>query len=149
MLATVSALAAQNIGADKHDRAAKTLYTAMLITSVYGILIGLVTEVAAEYILGFFHKRCGCDRTGQSISACLYLGCISGRGSISALPVISVLTDCPILGLSTMCLRLYWCVFPGHILLRNGSRTHCSRWECQRRWGLFYLHSSVLCSLSG
>ena len=54
MLATVSALAAQNIGADKHDRAAKTLYTAMLITSVYGILIGLVTEVAAEYILGFF-----------------------------------------------------------------------------------------------
>ena len=56
MLATVSALAAQNIGADKHDRAAKTLYTAMLITSVYGILIGLVTEVAAEYILGFFTK---------------------------------------------------------------------------------------------
>ena len=54
MLATVSALAAQNIGADKHDRAAKTLYTAMLITSVYGILIGLVTEAAAEYILGFF-----------------------------------------------------------------------------------------------
>ena len=56
MLATVSALAAQNIGADKHDRAAKTLYAAMLITSVYGILIGLVTEVAAEYILGFFTK---------------------------------------------------------------------------------------------
>lgn len=56
MLATVSALAAQNIGADKHDRAAKTLYTAMLITSVYGILIGLVTEVAAEYILGFSQK---------------------------------------------------------------------------------------------
>lgn len=56
MLATVSALAAQNIGADKHDRAAKTLYTAMLITSVYGILIGLVTEAAAEYILGFFTK---------------------------------------------------------------------------------------------
>lgn len=56
MLATVSALAAQNIGADKHDRAAKTLYAAMLITSVYGILIGLVTEVAAEYILGFSQK---------------------------------------------------------------------------------------------
>lgn len=56
MLATVSALAAQNIGADKHDRAAKTLYTAMLITSVYGILIGLVTEAVAEYILGFFTK---------------------------------------------------------------------------------------------
>ncbi len=56
MLATVSALAAQNIGADKHDRAAKTLYTAMLITSIYGILIGLVTEAAAEYILGFFTK---------------------------------------------------------------------------------------------
>lgn len=56
MLATVSALAAQNIGADKHERAAKTLYTAMLITSVYGILIGLVTEAAAEYILGFFTK---------------------------------------------------------------------------------------------
>lgn len=56
MLATVSALAAQSIGADKHERAAKTLYTAMLITSVYGILIGLVTEAAAEYILGFFTK---------------------------------------------------------------------------------------------
>lgn len=79
MLATVSALAAQNIGADKHDRAAKTLYTAMLITSVYGILIGLVTEVAAEYILGFFTKDAVVIVLGsQYLRACIWDAFLAG-----------------------------------------------------------------------
>lgn len=56
MLATVSALAAQNIGAGKHERAAKTLYTAMLVTTVYGAMVVLLTEVIAEHILGIFTK---------------------------------------------------------------------------------------------
>lgn len=42
MLAAVSALAAQNIGAGKHDRAAKTLRYSIMITTIYGIIISVI-----------------------------------------------------------------------------------------------------------
>lgn len=54
MLAAVSALAAQNIGAGKHDRAAKTLQYSILITSVYGIIISLIVQFTAPHILQAF-----------------------------------------------------------------------------------------------
>ena len=54
MLAAVSALAAQNIGAGKHDRAAKTLQYSILITSVYGIIIALIVQFTAPHILQTF-----------------------------------------------------------------------------------------------
>ena len=54
MLAAVSALAAQNIGARKHDRAAKTLQYSILITSVYGIIISLIVQFTAPHILQAF-----------------------------------------------------------------------------------------------
>ncbi len=56
MLATVSALSAQNIGAGKHDRAAKTLRYATFLTSGYGIVISLIVEVIAGFILHLFTK---------------------------------------------------------------------------------------------
>ena len=51
MLAAVSALAAQNIGAGKHDRAAKTLRYSIMITTVYGIIVSVIVQFAASHIL--------------------------------------------------------------------------------------------------
>ena len=54
MLSTVSALAAQNIGAGKHDRAKQTLRYAILICVSYGLLAVVVMSFAAEQFIGLF-----------------------------------------------------------------------------------------------
>lgn len=56
MLATVSALSAQNIGAGKYDRAAKTLRYATMITSVYGVFMAVIMQVLAAPLLALFTK---------------------------------------------------------------------------------------------
>lgn len=54
MLATVSAVSAQNIGAGKPERARRTLRYATAITVSYGIVISIVTELAAGSLVGLF-----------------------------------------------------------------------------------------------
>lgn len=54
MLATVSALSAQNFGAGKPKRAAGILRYATVITCVYGLIVTVVAEFTAERILGIF-----------------------------------------------------------------------------------------------
>ena len=54
MLATVSAVSAQNIGAARMERATKTLRYATAITVVYGIVISIVVELTASSIVGLF-----------------------------------------------------------------------------------------------
>lgn len=54
MLATVSALSAQNIGAGKHDRAALTLKYATFITCTYGIVVAIVMQFIAGGLIGLF-----------------------------------------------------------------------------------------------
>ncbi|MBW3094543.1 MATE family efflux transporter [Bifidobacterium sp. 64T4] len=54
MLATVSAVSAQNIGAGKPERAAQTLRYATAITVIYGIIISIVVELTAGPIVGLF-----------------------------------------------------------------------------------------------
>ena len=54
MLATVSALSAQNIGAGKHDRAALTLKYATFITCTYGIVVAIVMQFIAVGLIGLF-----------------------------------------------------------------------------------------------
>ena len=54
MLAAVSALAAQNIGAGKHERAGQILRCACLLTCGYGILLTLTVECIPEAIVGIF-----------------------------------------------------------------------------------------------
>lgn len=54
MLATVSALSAQNIGAGKGERAYKTLKYGILITSLYGVLISVLVELCAPVLVGIF-----------------------------------------------------------------------------------------------
>lgn len=56
MLATVSALSAQNIGAGKYDRAAKTLKYVTMITSVYGVFMAVIMQVLAAPLLALFTK---------------------------------------------------------------------------------------------
>lgn len=57
MLAAVSALAAQNIGADREDRAKKTLWYAITICISYGIIAVLVMQLKAETFVGLFSSE--------------------------------------------------------------------------------------------
>ena len=54
MLASVSALAAQNIGAGKHDRADKTLRYATMITTIYGVIVAVVIQFVSAWAVGIF-----------------------------------------------------------------------------------------------
>lgn len=54
MLATVSVVSAQNIGAGKPERARRTLRYATAITVIYGIVISIVVELTASSVVGLF-----------------------------------------------------------------------------------------------
>ncbi len=54
MLSTVSALGAQNIGAGKIKRAKQTLYYAISITVGFGLIVGLIMQVAAGNVVSLF-----------------------------------------------------------------------------------------------
>lgn len=54
MLSSVSALAAQNMGAEKHDRARLTLRYAILITVGFGVVIAGLCQIFSEQIVSIF-----------------------------------------------------------------------------------------------
>ena len=54
MLATVSALSAQNIGAGKHDRVQKILRYALMTTTIYGIVMVVLVELFSRQVVGAF-----------------------------------------------------------------------------------------------
>ena len=54
MLATISTLSAQNIGANKHDRAAKILRLGTMVTAGYGVLATLIVLCWGNQIIGLF-----------------------------------------------------------------------------------------------
>ena len=54
MLATVSALSAQNIGAKKYDRAEKTLRYTIILTVSYGIVVATITQFISKLIISLF-----------------------------------------------------------------------------------------------
>ena len=54
MLATVSALSAQNIGAKKYDRAEKTLRYTIILTVSYGIVVATITQFISKVIISLF-----------------------------------------------------------------------------------------------
>ena len=57
MLSSISAIAAQNVGAGKHERAEKTLGYGLLISVSFGIVAALACKLAPEMILGLFSKE--------------------------------------------------------------------------------------------
>ena len=54
MLSTVSALAAQNIGAGRHDRARQTLICAIVTAICAGIVFTIAMQFASEWAVGLF-----------------------------------------------------------------------------------------------
>jgi len=57
MLSSVSAIAAQNIGAGKRDQAKKVLYYGIVISVSFGILAAVVCELFTAPIIGLFVKN--------------------------------------------------------------------------------------------
>ena len=54
MLATVSALSAQNLGAGKQKRASDVLWCAVFLTVSYGLLVAVAIQASALRVLGLF-----------------------------------------------------------------------------------------------
>ena len=54
MLSTVSAVCAQNIGAGKLERAAKTLRYAIFIAAGFGLVVSVLIQFIAELVVGLF-----------------------------------------------------------------------------------------------
>lgn len=57
MLSTVSALGAQNIGADKPERARFTLRYAILIAAGFGLIVSVLIQFSAEPIVALFTDK--------------------------------------------------------------------------------------------
>ncbi|MCM1105340.1 MAG: MATE family efflux transporter [Blautia sp.] len=64
MLSSVSAIAAQNVGANRHDRARKTLGFATAIALGCGLLFALVCNLATEPLIGLFTDDADVIRLG-------------------------------------------------------------------------------------
>ena len=54
MLSAVSAIGAQNVGAGKMHRAKSTLWQAMRITVAYGIILAIIIQFTANWVVGIF-----------------------------------------------------------------------------------------------
>lgn len=54
MLSSVSALAAQNIGANKHKRASKTLFYGTAIAVGFGLVMGIAFQFISDWAVGLF-----------------------------------------------------------------------------------------------
>jgi len=65
MLQTVSALSAQNIGAEKHDRARLTLRNASIMAVTWGIGATILMQFNTEPIIGLFSDNAEVIRLGS------------------------------------------------------------------------------------
>lgn len=109
MLASVSALAAQNIGAGRHDRAKQTLWYAAMICVSYGILSVIVMQLSAETFVGLFSSELEVIKMGGQ-----YM-----RGYI---------WDCVLAGIH-FCFSGYFCAYglSGFSFLHNSISIICAR----------------------
>ena len=75
MLATVSALSAQNLGAGKEKRATDTLHYATVITTIYGMIVAVLIQFIAENVVGIFTSDTTVDTMGSAyIWDCIFAG---------------------------------------------------------------------------
>ena len=111
MLSTVSALAAQNAGAGKHDRSREVLRTGVVICVVYGAVIFLICQFAAEGIIScFVHDNAAVVTLGSQYLRsytidCMFAGvhfCFSGFFSAYGRSVYSFFHNM----LSAICIRI-------------------------------------------
>lgn len=106
MLSAVSALGAQNIGANKPERAIKTLRYAIIITVSFGLIIAVSTQFLADQIVALFTDDAKAIRLGGQyfrgyIWDCMFAGihfsfsgyfCAIGKSGISFLHNILAVT---------------------------------------------------------
>ena len=110
MLSTVSALAAQNIGAGKHDRARQTLRYAIIVCLSFGFCAVIVMQLKAEFFVGLFSSDADVIRMGGQymhgyIWDCLLAGihfCFSGYFCAYGLSGISFMHN----SISIVCARV-------------------------------------------
>ena len=110
MLSTVSALAAQNIGAGRHDRAKQTLRYAIMVCISYGIVCALVMQLSAESFIGLFSEHAEVVRLGTQymhgyVWDCILAGihfCFSGYFCAYGLSQFSFLHN----SVSIICARI-------------------------------------------
>lgn len=110
MLSTVSALAAQNIGAGRDDRAKQTLRYAIMLSVSFGALSVLVMQLAAEPVIGLFSSDAAVIRLGGQymrgyIWDCILAGihfCFSGYFCACGLSLFSFLHN----SVSIVCARI-------------------------------------------
>lgn len=110
MLSAVSSLAAQNIGAGKHDRAKQTLQYAIILAVSFGALAVIVMQLAAEPFVGLFSTDTEVIRLGSQymrgyIWDCVFAGihfCFSGYFCAYGLSGFSFLHN----SISIICARI-------------------------------------------
>lgn len=135
MLSTVSALGAQNIGAGKHDRAARTLQYAILIAAGFGFCISILMQWIAEPVVGLFTTDpvvivAGGQYIRGYIWDCLFAGihfsfsgyfCAYGRSEISFLHNICAILLMRVPGVYLMSVLFPDTLFPMGIATVCGS----------------------------
>lgn len=110
MLSTVSAISAQNIGANKMPRAKQTMRTAMLITSVYGLVVSIILQFIPQVAVGLFTSDSqvlaqGSDYLRGYVWDCIFASlhfCFSGFFTACGYALISFLHN----SLSIVCARV-------------------------------------------
>lgn len=109
-LSTVSAISAQNIGANKMPRAKQTMRTAMLITSVYGLVVSITLQFIPQVAVGLFTSDSqvlaqGSDYLRGYVWDCIFASlhfCFSGFFTACGYALISFLHN----SLSIVCARV-------------------------------------------
>ena len=110
MLSTVSAISAQNIGAGNMERAKRTMRTAMMITTCYGVVCAVVLQFVPQLAVGIFTNNPdvlaqGSDYLRGYVWDCIFAGlhfCFSGFFTACGYSIISFIHN----SISIVCARI-------------------------------------------
>ena len=110
MLSTVSAISAQNIGAGNMERAKRTMRTAMMITTCYGVVCAVVLQFVPQLAVGIFTDNPdvlaqGSDYLRGYVWDCIFAGlhfCFSGFFTACGYSIISFIHN----SISIVCARI-------------------------------------------
>ncbi|MDY5685266.1 MAG: MATE family efflux transporter [Prevotella sp.] len=110
MISTVSAISAQNIGAENMERAKRTMHTAMMITTGYGVVVAVVLQLVPQLTVGIFTDNPqvlaqGADYLRGYVWDCIFAGmhfCFSGFFTACGYSIISFVHN----SISIVCARI-------------------------------------------
>lgn len=110
MISTVSAISAQNIGAENMERAKRTMHTAMMITTGYGVVVAVVLQLVPQLAVGLFTDNPqvlaqGADYLRGYVWDCIFAGmhfCFSGFFTACGYSIISFVHN----SISIVCARI-------------------------------------------